>query len=133
MGRAAFVSTNLQEALKIFKMICPDNYDVLGEEEDRTQDFELLVSTVLGIEDPFDLDTEALDHDLLVLFWETVERIREELLYRRLVRGTLSSIKLVNPTGLVLVEFKEFIHPWLHKTSWLQNLQSASRSTPQPF
>jgi hypothetical protein len=116
------VSTNLIEALKIFKMICPDNFDVLGEEEDRTQDFELLVSTVLGLEDPFDLDTETLDHDLLVLFWETVERIREELLYRRLVRGTLHSIKLINSHGLIMVEFKEFQHPWLHKTCWFRNL-----------
>jgi hypothetical protein len=116
------VSTNLLEALAIFKMICPVNVDPLGETEDRTQDFDLLVSTVLGLEDPYDLDTETLDHDLLDLFWETVERIREELLYRRLVRGTLSSIKLINHSGLVMVEFQEFQHPWLHKTNWFKSL-----------
>lgn len=122
MGRAAFVSTNLIEALTLFKTLAPSIYDTLGEEDDATADFELLVNMVLGLQDPFDLETQSLDHDLLELFWDTVEGIREELLYRRLVRGTLSSVKLINLSGLVLIEYKELQHPWLHKTSWLSSL-----------
>lgn len=133
MGRAAFVSTNLIEALAIYRTLCTTTFDALGEEEAGPEDFELLVNMVLGLQDPFDLDTRTLDHDLLELFWDTVEGIREELLYRRLVRGTLSSIKLINLSGLVLVEFKEFYHPWLHKTNWLSSLSSVSRSTQQQF
>ena len=121
MGRAAFVSTNLIEALAIYKALSATTFDAIGEEECQPEDFELLVNMVLGLQDPFDLDTRTLDRDLLELFWDTVEGIREELLYRRLVRGTLHSIKLINLSGLVLVEFKEFYHPWLHKTSWFKN------------
>lgn len=122
MGRAAFVSTNLIEALAIYKTLSATTFDAMGEDECQPEDFELLVNMVLGLQDPFDLDTRSLDHDLLELFWDTVEGIREELLYRRLVRGTLHSIKLINSHGLVMVEFKEFQHPWLHKTCWFKNL-----------
>ena len=129
MGHTAFVSTNLVEALAIYKTLGATTFDALGDEECKPEDFELLVNMVLGLQDPFDLDTRSLDHDLLELFWDTVEGIREELLYRRLVRGTLHSIKLINLSGLVLIEFKEFYHPWLHKTSWSQRPPSASPYT----
>lgn len=129
MGRVAFVSPNLMEALTIFRSLSPIVIDALGEEEDQTSEFEELASMALGLQDPFDLDIQALDHDLLELFWTTVEALREEMFYRKLVRGTLSSIKLINLSGLVLVEFQEFQHPWLHKTSWLSSLSSVSRYT----
>lgn len=122
MGRAAFVSTNLIEALGIYKTLSSTTFDAMGDDEAGPEDFELLVNMVLGFQDPFDLDTSTLDHDLLSLFWDTVERIREELLYRRLVRGTPNSIKLINLSGLVLIQYEEHYHPWLRKTNWLSNL-----------
>jgi hypothetical protein len=122
VGRAAFVSTNLIEALAIYKTLSATTFDAMGEDECQPEDFELLVKMVLGLQDPFDLDTRTLDHDLLELFWDTVEGMREELLYRRLVRGTLHSIKLINLSGLVLVEFQEFPYSWLHKTNWFKSL-----------
>lgn len=129
MGRAAFVSTNLIEALAIYRVLSDAPTDV----EEEPQDFELLVNMVLGLQDPFDLDTRTLDHDLLELFWDTVEGIREELLYRRLVRGALNSIKMMNSNGLVLIEFQEFYLPWLHKTNCQSSPSSALRYTQPQY
>lgn len=114
MGRVAFVSTSLAEALRQYRDLCATaametQYEDCPVEEPECVGFELLVSIVLGLLDPHEFELPEFDHEIFQAFWDCVEQIRYELLWRRMVRGPVQSIKLMNHRGLVLVEFQE--HP----------------------
>ncbi|MNU64323.1 hypothetical protein D3C71_535960 [compost metagenome] len=85
------------------------------EESQECPEFDLLASVVLGLLDPFSLEIPEFDHETFQYFWETVEQAKEELFWRRMVRGPVTSIRIMNSSGLVFVEFKEHEHSWLHK------------------
>ncbi|MNZ78620.1 hypothetical protein D3C78_972020 [compost metagenome] len=121
MGRVAFVSQSLAEALKQYQGLRSlhseeNHYEDTPYDEERTNNLELLINIVLGIVDPHDYDIPEYDHDQFQLFWDLVEGIRRERFWQVMVRGPLLSIKVMNSRGLVFVEFKESYFQWLPRT-----------------
>jgi len=121
VGRVAFVSHSLAEALKqygVLRSSCLEgnHYEDTPYDEERTEYLELLISIVLGIVDPHDYDIPEYDHEQFQLFWDLVEGIRRERFWQSMVRGPLLSIKVLNGRGLIFVEFKETYFPWLPRT-----------------
>ena len=121
MGRVAFVSHSLAEALKQHRILCSlvseeNHYEDTPCDGERTDNLELLINIVLGIVDPHDYDIPEYDHEQFQLFWDLVEGIRRERFWQLMVKGPLLSIKVLNARGLVFVEFKETYFPWLPRT-----------------
>ncbi|MND14818.1 hypothetical protein D3C87_1396820 [compost metagenome] len=122
MGRVVFVSKSLEEAMRQYRDLCATvamdlPFEDVPEESQECPDFDVLASVVLGVLDPFSLEIPEFDHETFQYFWETVEQAREELFWRRMVRGPVTSIRIMNASGLVFVEYREHELSWLRKRS----------------
>lgn len=110
MGRVAFVSPSLAAALKqyqVLRSVCSEGNHYEDVPKDHDADLDLLISIVLGVVDPHDHDIPDYDYEEFQAFWDLVEQVKLERFWQRMVRGPLIAIRLLNSTGLALVDFKE--------------------------